>query len=218
MLSNCSHLQLHSLSPGLQSEVCSALGWQHTSPVTHQAGAARCYRPAFLLSPLTHGAICLPPQEGMQSLAQVVKEAELRKKGVTRMGVCQPRTCSGGLLSVAHLALGFPVHSVLQSPSHQRSLTTQEMQLPRKVSFQQVPVLVVRNSSSLGMQEEDPLQVRGVQDWPFICPYGSQEWGLFSTAVLPALLEQQTHCAEERGWAGSHRAGLSSAVGSLGCL
>lgn len=43
----------------------------------------------------THRAICLPPQEGMQNLAQVVKGADLRKKGVTRIGVCQPRTCSG---------------------------------------------------------------------------------------------------------------------------
>lgn len=113
------------------------------------------------------------------------------------------------------------ISSALCAPkpiSPEMSHYSRDAQLPRKVSFQQVPVLVVRNSSSLGMQEEDPLQVRGVQDWPFICPYGSQEWGLFSTAVLPALLEQQTHCAEERGWAGSHRAGLSSAVGSLGCL
>lgn len=33
-----------------------------------------------------HRAICLPPKEGMQSLAQEVKGAESRKKGVTRIG------------------------------------------------------------------------------------------------------------------------------------
>lgn len=43
---------------------------------------------------------------------------------------------------------------------------SRDAQLPRKVSFQQVPVLV-RNSSSLGMKE-DPLEVKRVQHWPFI--------------------------------------------------
>lgn len=92
------------------------------------------------------------------------------------------------------------MHPVLQSPPHH----LRDAQLPRKVSFQQVPVLVVRNSSSLGMKEENSLQVKRVQDWPFICSYWSQEWGLFSLSVFPALLEQQTNCAEEGGQAGSY--------------
>jgi len=46
------------------------------------------------------------------------------------MSVCQLRACSGCLVTVAHFALRFPVYSVLQSPSHQRSLTPREMPNP----------------------------------------------------------------------------------------